>query len=74
MRALPSSENPSVSPGLGGGAALAAPEADMAATLTQWAAARRERSASELLRELRATFPDSPLAVRVRALAALQRR
>jgi hypothetical protein len=31
-------------------------------------------STSDLLRELRAAFPDSPLAVRVRALAALQRR
>lgn len=31
-------------------------------------------SATEILRELRAAYPYSPLALRVRALAALQRR
>ncbi len=72
MRALPDFENFAFPSGASGGAAGLDPE--IAETVTQWAAARSERSTAELLRELRATFPDSPLAVRVRALAALQRR
>jgi len=32
------------------------------------------RSTAEMLQELRRVFPDSPLAVRVRALEALRRR
>jgi hypothetical protein len=33
-----------------------------------------QRSTAEMLQELRRAFPDSPLAVRVRALEALRRR
>jgi hypothetical protein len=37
-------------------------------------AAIEKRSTAEMLSELRREFPDSPLAVRVRALAALRSR
>ena len=46
--------------------ALAEPRAERSGTNRQ--------STAELLRELRREFPDSPLAVRVRALEALRRR
>jgi hypothetical protein len=40
----------------------------------QHLAAAERRSNAEMLQELRRAFPDSPLAVRVRALEALRRR
>ncbi len=49
------------------------PEADLARLLAERTSAPAERSTAEMLRALRAAYPDSPLAFRVRALAALQR-
>jgi hypothetical protein len=48
--------------------------ADLIRTCLDQLAAAGHRSTAELLHELRQQFPDAPLAVRVRALAALSRR
>jgi hypothetical protein len=47
-------------------------EAEMARALVERLAAAGRRSTAEVLHELRRAFPDSPLEVRVRALAALR--
>jgi hypothetical protein len=49
------------------------PEAEQALALIERLNAAGRHSTSELLRELRRVFPDSPLAVRVRALEVLRR-
>jgi hypothetical protein len=51
----------------------AQPEAAMADAMERLAALER-LSTAEMLHELRRAYPDSPLAVRVRALEALRRR
>jgi hypothetical protein len=47
-------------------------EAEMARALVERLHAAGRRSAAEVLHELRRAFPDAPLQVRVRALAALR--
>jgi hypothetical protein len=49
-------------------------ETELAESMAKFVSSGGEGSTAEMLRNLRAAFPDSPLAVRVRALAALQRR
>ena len=49
-------------------------EADMATAMADYLRAARPGSGAEALRALRHAFPDSPLTLRVAALAALQRR
>ena len=48
-------------------------DAAMTRAVERLSAAKR-RSTAEMLQELRRAFPDSPLAVRVRALEALRKR
>lgn len=47
-------------------------EAEMARALVERLAAAGRRSTAEVLHELRRAFPEVPLEVRVRALAALR--
>jgi hypothetical protein len=54
------------------GGKTATSEAEMARALVERLAAAGRRSTAEVLHELRRAFPDSPLEVRVRALAALR--
>jgi hypothetical protein len=54
----------------GGNAATS--EVEMARALVERLAAAGRRSTAEVLHELRRAFPDAPLEVRVRALAALR--
>ena len=49
-------------------------DVEMARVMVERLRATGRRSTAEMLDELRRAFPHSPLAVRVRALAALQRR
>lgn len=49
-------------------------ESDRADDLVQRLNATGRQSTAEMLQELRRAFPDSPLAVRVRALEALRKR
>ena len=49
-------------------------ETDLATAMTSYLRAARPGSGAEALRALRRAFPDSPLTVRVAALAALMRR
>jgi hypothetical protein len=49
-------------------------EAETARALVERLGAAGRQSTAEMLQELRRAFPDSPLAVRVRALDALRRR
>ena len=49
-------------------------EVEMARAMVERLRGAGGRSTAEMLEELRRAFPHSPLAVRVRALAALQRR
>ena len=49
-------------------------EVETAGALIERLDAAGRRSTAEMLSELRRAFPDSPLAVRVRALEALRRR
>jgi hypothetical protein len=49
-------------------------EAETASALVARLGAAGRGSTAEMLQELRRAFPDSPLAVRVRALEALRRR
>jgi hypothetical protein len=49
-------------------------EAEKARALVETLSATGRRSTAELLHELRRAFPNSPLAVRVRALEVLRRR
>ena len=50
------------------------PQSDAMIRAVQHLAAAERRSNAEMLQELRRAFPDSPLAVRVRALETLRRR
>ena len=50
------------------------PDADRAITRAIERLAASRQSTAEMLSELRREFPNSPLAVRIRALAALQKR
>jgi hypothetical protein len=54
------------------GANAATSEVEMARALVERLAAAGRRSTAEVLHELRRAFPDAPLEVRVRALAALR--
>jgi hypothetical protein len=47
-------------------------DADLALVMMERLRATGRRSSAEMLEELRRAFPNSPLAVRVRALAALR--
>lgn len=49
-------------------------EADLATAMAEYLRAARPGSGAEALRTLRRAFPDSPLTLRVAALAALMRR
>ena len=49
-------------------------EADLAIAMAEYLRAARPGSGAEALRTLRRAFPDSPLTLRVAALAALMRR
>jgi hypothetical protein len=49
-------------------------ETETARALVERLGAAGRQSTAEMLQELRRAFPDSPLAVRVRALDALRRR
>ena len=49
-------------------------DAEAARVMIERLRATGRRSTAEMLEELRRSFPDSPLAVRVRALAALRAR
>ena len=49
-------------------------DVEMARVMVERLRAAGRRSTAEMLEELRRAFPHSPLAVRVRALAALQAR
>ncbi len=50
------------------------PEAERAMTRAIKRLAATRQSTAEMLSELRREFPDAPLAVRIRALAALRKR
>jgi hypothetical protein len=65
----PAGEN-AISPGTSFGPTPS--EAEMARALVERMYAAGRRSTAEVLHELRRAFPDSPLQVRVRALAALR--
>ena len=54
--------------------ATAVPDAEQAMNRAIERLADSRRSTAELLSQLRREFPDSPLAVRVRALEALRKR
>ncbi len=54
------------------GGKTATSEAEMACALVERLAAAGCRSTAEVLHELRRTFPDAPLDVRVRALQGLR--
>lgn len=56
------------------GSSPAHAEIERARRLVERMSAAGRQSTSEMLQELRRAFPDSPLAVRVRALEALRRR
>ena len=55
-------------------AAPAGGDAETARALVERLNAAGRQSTAEMLQELRRAFPDSPLAVRVRALEALRKR
>jgi hypothetical protein len=57
-----------------GDTAAAGSEIDRARALVERLASSGRRSAAEVLEELRRAFPNSPLAMRVRALEALRLR
>ena len=55
-------------------ATVLGPDASRALTSAIERLAASRRSTAEMLSELRREFPDTPLAVRIRALAALRKR
>ena len=70
MNALPPPTTDDASMGRDGGRF----EIETARALVERLGATGRQSTAEMLQELRRAFPDSPLAVRVRALDALRRR
>ena len=72
MNALTPCRTPTMPPPLGGDRGSF--EAETARALVERLGAAGRQSTAEMLQELRRAFPDSPLAVRVRALEALRRR
>jgi hypothetical protein len=72
MNAMLPLPNSAEAPLMGNGAGPA--DAEAARVMIERLRATGRRSTAEMLEELRRAFPNSPLAVRVRALAALQGR
>jgi hypothetical protein len=71
------SPSPPLTPDIPGDMPFALPppgEADLATAMAEYLRAARPGSGAEALRTLRRAFPDSPLTLRVAALAALMRR